>query len=126
MVRYREGTAADSRLAYDLFIPTIDDLATRTGGNANSTSDALPSRAWERRRPLFEHLAATGDRWWFAEDDVTGAAVGYARSILRDGVRELTEFFVLPGAQGQGVGRGPSGPYSRAARSHFAAFAAAS
>ena len=106
MVRYREGTAADSRLAYDLFIPTIDDLATRTGGNANSTSDATPSRAWDRRRPLFEHLATTHDRWWFAEDEATGEAIGYARSILRDGVRELTEFFVLPAAQGQGVGRG--------------------
>jgi hypothetical protein len=31
--------------------------------------------------------------------------VGYARSILRDGVRELTEFFVSPHAQTGGVGR---------------------
>jgi predicted acetyltransferase len=32
--------------------------------------------------------------------------VGYARSIVRDGVRELTEFFVLPDAQSSGIGRG--------------------
>ncbi|HVQ22456.1 MAG TPA: GNAT family N-acetyltransferase, partial [Candidatus Saccharimonadia bacterium] len=31
--------------------------------------------------------------------------LGYARSILRDDVRELTEFFVLPNMQGGGVGR---------------------
>jgi hypothetical protein len=52
---------------------------------------------------LFEHLARTADRFWLAEDD--GQVVGYARSILNDDVRELTEFFVLPGSQGAGVGR---------------------
>jgi hypothetical protein len=34
-----------------------------------------------------------------------GEPVGYARSIVRDGVRELTEFFVLPQAQTGGIGR---------------------
>ena len=99
--------------------------ATRTGGNANSTTTVQPSRAWERRRPLFEHLAATGDRWWFAEDEATGEALGYARSILRDGVRELTEFFVLPEAQGGGVGRESAGtrPSRRTARRHRAIIA---
>jgi GNAT superfamily N-acetyltransferase len=104
MVRFRPGTAADSRLAYDIFIPTIDDLGRRTGGGANATA-TMPETAWEVRRALFEHLAATGDSWWFAEDEATGRALGYARSIVRDGVRELTEFFVLPEAQGGGIGR---------------------
>ena len=31
--------------------------------------------------------------------------LGYARSIIRDGVGQLTEFFVLPGAQGRGLGK---------------------
>jgi GNAT superfamily N-acetyltransferase len=106
MVRFRPGTPADSRLAYDLFVPTIDELGSRTGGGANATSTELPSRAWERRQSLFEHLAETGDAWWFAEDESTGQAIGYARSIVRDGTRELTEFFVLPAAQGAGVGKG--------------------
>ncbi|MEO5885915.1 MAG: GNAT family N-acetyltransferase, partial [Candidatus Limnocylindrales bacterium] len=104
MVRFREGTPADSRLAYDIFVPTIDELAGRTGGTANATA-AMPSIAWELRRPLFEHLAATADAWWFAEDEATGEALGYARSIVRDGTRELTEFFVLPKAQSAGLGR---------------------
>ena len=54
--------------------------------------------------PLFDHLAATADAWWIAEDDA-GAMLGYARSIERDGTRELTEFFVQPAAQAGGIGR---------------------
>lgn len=104
MTRFRPGTEADSRLAYDIFVPTIDDLGRRTGGTANATA-AQPTTAWERRRPLFDHLAATADRWWFAEDESTGQAIGYARSIMRDGVRELTELFVLPDSQAGGIGR---------------------
>ncbi len=104
MTRFRRGTPADSRLAFDIFEPTIDDLGTRTGGGANATAGDS-ELAWTKRRPLFEHLAATADEWWFAEDEATGRAIGYARSILRDGVRELTEFFVLPEAQAGGIGR---------------------
>jgi GNAT superfamily N-acetyltransferase len=103
MTRYRPGTTTDSRSCFDVFETTVDDLVTRTGGGVNAT--AGEPDAWEIRRPLFEHLAATGDRWWIAEDESTGKMVGYARSIVRDDVRELTEFFVLPGAQAGGVGR---------------------
>lgn len=105
MVRFRPGTLADTRLAFDIFIPTLDDLGRRTAGTANSTA-SNPESAWGIRRPLFEHLAASSDTWWFAEDEATGRALGYARSIVRDGVRELTEFFVMPDAQGAGIGRG--------------------
>jgi GNAT superfamily N-acetyltransferase len=105
MTRYRRGTPADSRLAFDIFQPTIDDLGTRTGGGANATAADDPETAWAKRRPLFDHIAATADQWWLAEAGATGRAIGYARSILRDGVRELTEFFVLPEAQAGGVGR---------------------
>ena len=101
MITFRPGSPADSRLLFDIFEAAIDDLGVRMQASANST--AGDPAAWERRRPLFEHLAATADHQWIAEDD--GRAVGYARSILRDGVRELTEFFVLPGAQSSGVGR---------------------
>ena len=103
MTSYRPGTAADTRTCFEIFEVTVDDLGRRTGSVANST--AGDPNAFELRRPLFDHLAETADEWWMAEDDATGRAVGYARSILRDGVRELTEFFVLPDAQAGGVGR---------------------
>ena len=40
-----------------------------------------------------------------AEDPDAGTLVGYARSIERGGLFELTEFFVLPTHQARGVGR---------------------
>jgi GNAT superfamily N-acetyltransferase len=104
MTRYRRGTPTDTRTCFDIFEVTVDDLGRRIGGGANAT--AGDPNAFEIRRSMFDHLAATADRWWIAEDDATGRAVGYARSIMRDGVRELTEFFVLPDAQSAGVGRG--------------------
>ncbi|HEX6384206.1 MAG TPA: GNAT family N-acetyltransferase [Anaerolineae bacterium] len=58
---------------------------------------------WEERRSLYEHLAVTAARFWLAEQD--GQLVGFARSIVRDGVCQLTELFVLPGTQSAGVGR---------------------
>jgi len=102
MAHLRPATDADSRACFELFEETIDDLGRRTGVIANDT--AGDPGAWETRRPLFDHLAATFDAWWVAEDG-DGVLVGYARSILRDGTRELTEFFVRPGAQAAGVGR---------------------
>lgn len=104
MTRYRRGTPADTRTCFEIFEVTVDDLGRRIGGGANAT--AGDPNAFEIRRPMFEHLAATADQWWVAEEDATGRAVGYARSIVRDSVRELTEFFVLPDAQSAGVGRG--------------------
>ncbi len=69
---------------------------------------------WERRRSLYEHLARTADQFWLAEQD--GQAVGFSRSIIRDGHWELTELFVKPGVQSAGLGRellrraAPAGP----------------
>jgi GNAT superfamily N-acetyltransferase len=101
VITYRPGLIADSRQVFDIFERAVDDLGLRMSANSNAT--AGNPDAWERRRPVFEHLARTADRFWIAEDD--GRPIGYARSILRDGVRELTEFFVLPDSQARGVGR---------------------
>jgi GNAT superfamily N-acetyltransferase len=103
MTRFRAGTAADSQACFEVFEAAVDDLGRRTGGAANATSG--DPDAWATRRPLFDHLAASADLWWIAEDEATGSIVGYARSIVRDGVRELTEFFVLPSTQSGGIGR---------------------
>ncbi len=53
---------------------------------------------WENeRRPLFEHVSAHEGAGWLAEDE--SEIVGYARSIQRDHVCQLTELFVLPTKQ---------------------------
>jgi GNAT superfamily N-acetyltransferase len=105
-LRYRPATAADSRGLHDVFLESISEVDRRVGSAdaVDSSDPAVREESWRQWRSLFEHLAATADLAWVAENDA-GEIVGYARSINRDGVRELTEFFVLPGTQGQGVGR---------------------
>lgn len=103
-VQYRAGTAEDSYTVFCLFEETISDEFQRFGLEATSWPDAEAlAKMWRQRGPLYHHLAQTADQFWLAEVD--GRAIGFARSILRDGIRQLTEFFVLPGSQSGGVGR---------------------
>jgi GNAT superfamily N-acetyltransferase len=104
-ITFRPGTFEDTYTTYHIFEQTLLDLSRRTGAQAitDGQDPASLEQLWIRRRPLFEHLARAADQFWLAERD--GQVIGYARSILRDGLRELTEFFVLPGQQSSGVGR---------------------
>ncbi|HUI88133.1 MAG TPA: GNAT family N-acetyltransferase [Anaerolineales bacterium] len=104
-IHYRRGTLDDSQRTFDVFRQSIMDLGDRlsmmpiSGGNDPQVIQNL----WASRRSLFEHLARTSDNFWVAEQD--GQVIGFARSILRNGVRQLTEFFVLPEHQSAGIGR---------------------
>ncbi|HLB47547.1 MAG TPA: GNAT family N-acetyltransferase [Anaerolineales bacterium] len=106
-ITYRPGTIDDSRVVFEIFHQSLIDLSQRIGAMAitNGNDPAVMASLWETRGPLFEHLARTAEQFWIAEDAEASKAIGYARAILRDGVRELTEFFVLPGHQSGGVGR---------------------
>ena len=98
--RLRRATADDSRAAFDVFLPSIRDLADRL----NSPWEVEHEAQWRRMQYLFDHLAAHSAEWWIAEDAATGEPIGYARSIERGGLFELSEFFVHPGRQQAGVG----------------------
>ncbi len=103
---FRPGTPDDTPAVYDVFVQALADLERRTGTSGSDnvwTDPAFVAGWWERRRGLFDHLAGTAEGFWVAERD--GQIIGYARATLHDGVRELTEFFVLPGHQSGGVGR---------------------
>lgn len=104
-ITFRPGGLEDSRIAYRIFEDAIYDLSERLNvtGIAGGQDPEVRSKLWEWRRPLFEHLGKTAHAFWLAEE--ADRAVGYARSIVRDGVWELTEFFVLPQYQSSGVGR---------------------
>jgi GNAT superfamily N-acetyltransferase len=97
----RPGTAADSRAAFDVFLASASDLSVRIG----AAWEPEPEPTWRRLRPLYERLGEHAAEWWVAEDEASGELVGYARSIARGGLFELSEFFVLPGRQSAGVGR---------------------
>ena len=102
---FRPGTTADAYTAFCLFEETFADLSRRMG-NPEPTSWSDPAQLaamWEKRRGLYEHLAATAEQYWIAEQG--NKPVGFARSIRRGSVRQLTEFFVLPDVQSSHIGR---------------------
>jgi hypothetical protein len=95
----------DSYAVFSAFEETLADLSRRLG-SSTATSWHDPSaleRTWQQRRPLYEHLATTAEHFWIAEEDER--PIGFARSVLRDGLRQLTELFVVPGSQSSGAGR---------------------
>jgi len=105
-ITYRKASSDDNTATFSVFLRSIVDYSDRAGveGITGGHSPENVTRLWERRRLLWEHLADTCDQYWLAEDEY-GEVIGYARSIVRDNHRELTEFFVLPGRQSAGVGR---------------------
>jgi GNAT superfamily N-acetyltransferase len=99
-VTIRRGDPADSRAAFDVFLPAVNDLARRLG----TPWDPEPEELWGRLEPMFAMLAAEAAEWWVAEEADSGRLVGHARSIERGGLFELSEFFVLPDRQAEGIG----------------------
>lgn len=103
--RFRPATPADSEPCFRLFWDSISDLAARNGTPWEGTADDR----WPRFNALYALLAEIAAEWWIAEDAGDGRLIGYARSIERGadrGLFELSEFFVRPGHQSAGVGRG--------------------
>jgi GNAT superfamily N-acetyltransferase len=98
----RRGTAGDTRACHDLLWTSATDLGRRHGTELEGTSDDW----WRGIEPIHAFLADHAAEWWVAEgpDDDSGI-IGYARSIERGGLFELTELFVRPGRQSNGVGR---------------------
>jgi len=104
-VIYRQGTADDAYTSFTIFEFSLADLMRRMGSTeptSASDPEAL-ARMWAERRSLYEHLAQTAEHFWLAERE--GQVIGFSRSIVRDGVRQLTEFFILPDYQSAGVGK---------------------
>lgn len=97
----RPGTPADSRACYEVFLPAIRDLTARLG----SPWQPDPEQLWPRLRPMYEHLADHAAEWWVAEQPGSGQLAGYARSVERGGLFELSELFVHPERQSAGLGR---------------------
>jgi GNAT superfamily N-acetyltransferase len=102
---FRPGVLDDNFAAYRVHRHAITDLTQRLwpseAGNVPTQEQII--YGWEENRSLYEHLTRTAEHFWVAEQN--GEIVGYSRSCNHDGVRQLTEFFVLPGVQAKGVGK---------------------
>lgn len=104
-VIYRPGTPDDSYTVFCILEETLADLVRRKGygGEMSIDDPARLARMWDERKPLYDHLAQTGEQFWIAER--AGEVLAFARSIRREDVRELTELFVRPAVQSSGFGR---------------------
>jgi GNAT superfamily N-acetyltransferase len=101
--RIRPGTLDDNEACAAVLVQAINDLGRRNGSIDEASALDL-AVDWPRWRSFLDHVAATAAEFWVAEDG-DGTIIGYARSIDRGGAFELTEFFVRPGVQSQGLGR---------------------
>ncbi len=78
----------------------VEDLFRRQGNRWSLDPEAF----WTVLGPFLAHLAAHCAEWWVAEDPADGSLLGYARSVERGGLFELSEFFVRPDSQSAGLG----------------------
>ena len=100
-ITIRRGTSDDTREAFDVSMAAVEDLFTRQGVAWTLDPDAF----YTGLEPLLTHFGTRAAEWWVAEDRTDGSLVGYARSIERGGLLELSEFFVRPDRQSAGLGR---------------------
>jgi GNAT superfamily N-acetyltransferase len=105
VVAFRLFEPSDVAPAYAVFRRSLFDYLLRIGlVDAATASDPPIESAWASQGPWVEHLVGTAAENWVATDDA-GRVVGWAMSTERDGVLELTHYFVEPGLQARGVGR---------------------
>ncbi len=99
--QYRRATPDDAAACHALMWSSVTDLGQRQGTPLEGTAEEW----WGWMEPLHRLLAQEAAEWWVAELPSSGELVGFARSLERDGLFELTEFFVQPNQQSRGIGR---------------------
>ena len=99
-VTIRRATPDDAEACHGVLWSSATDFGKRNGSPLAGTA----ADWWANSEPIHRFLAGHAAEWWVAEDQEAGDLVGYARSIERDGLFELTEFFVVPDRQSAGVG----------------------
>lgn len=105
-IRYREFSVGEVESVSPVFVAAYNDLLLRRGEEpyVDLNDEQALAASWEKdRRSIFEHMTETGSASWLAEDDER--VLAYARSLVRDGVAQLTDFFIVPHLQKKGVGK---------------------
>src|SRR5919204_2764470 len=99
--RIRRATPDDIEACHDVMWTSVTDFGRRNG----TPLEGSAADWWTSDQSLQRFLATHAAEWWVAEESDAGAIIGYARSVERGGLFELTEFFVLPTKQSRGIGR---------------------
>lgn len=101
----RPARATDIRAAFAIFRRSIMALAHQHGiVDSPDVTEAVLDEGWAIRGPFIEHLWQSAAENWIAED-AEGRPIGWAMSVARGDVLELTHFFVDPGTQSRGAGK---------------------
>lgn len=96
----RRGRPEDTEACFQLSMSAVMDLTRRQGTPWEPNLDEL----WPRMEPLYRRLEDHAAEWWIATNGDGGPPIGYARSVERGGLFELSEFFVSTDSQSAGVG----------------------
>lgn len=101
----RPGTSADLFGAFVVFrfaLHRLNQSLEQASPEDKPDPESL-SAHFEVFQTYGRHLSQTADQFWVAEEE--GEIIGFSRSILRDGVRQLSELFVHPDKQSHGLGK---------------------
>ena len=104
-MQYRTGQTEDLRALYQIFGEALGDLLRRSRHPEAPPENytAWIDHSWPSYESLYQHLTESAYRFVVAEEGTN--IVGFARSILRCDLLQLTELFVAPNNQSGGVGR---------------------
>lgn len=101
----RPGTKDDLFDAFVVFQLARHGLE-QSAGQASPEDKPHPEDlhpAFEYFRMFTDYFTETADHFWVADDE--GELIGFSRSVVRDGTRQLSELFVHPDRQVQGIGK---------------------
>jgi ribosomal protein S18 acetylase RimI-like enzyme len=101
----RPARREDGLAAYKVLLESFAHLEVELGIRkiAFIPSQTAMEIEYAQHQPLDEFLTEHAESFWIAEQ--AGELVGYARATNSGGLRELTDFFLLPEAQAQGIGK---------------------
>jgi GNAT superfamily N-acetyltransferase len=102
---YRQFSVEEMQWVFPVFLESLDALLVAMGEEpfCDVQDKEQVEAQWQRRKAFMQHLTQTADNNWVAVRD--GHPIGYARSLVRDNVRQLSEMFLVPSAQSNGIGR---------------------
>jgi GNAT superfamily N-acetyltransferase len=101
----RNGTKEDLFGCFVVFQLALHGLY-ENAGQASPEDKPNPEElapAFDYFQMFTEHFTKTAEHFWVAEE--AGEIIGFSRSMLRDGILQLSELFVHPEKQAQGVGK---------------------